>query len=76
MKRVLKAFVIVSLMFLSACAWTQPTLVATETEVALCEAWRDSLPSRSRSDTEQTQAEIGVAYDKFLAACPDQTLPF
>lgn len=42
---------------------------ASETERALCEAWRDDLPTRSRGDSWQTQAEIGGAYDAFLAAC-------
>ena len=39
------------------------------TEQALCDVWQDSLPSRSRADTRQTQEEIGRAYDKFEAAC-------
>lgn len=43
----------------------------TATEAALCRAWRDSLPGRSRQDTQQTQAEIGTAYDVQAAACPD-----
>lgn len=47
-----------------------PMTVATETERELCVAWRDSLPTRSREDTEQTQVEIGVAYDVQAAACP------
>lgn len=42
----------------------------TATEAALCRAWRDSLPGRSRQDTAQTQAEIGTAYDVQAAACP------
>lgn len=44
---------------------------ATETEIALCEAWGGSLPSRSRDDTDQTQIEIGIAYADFVSACPD-----
>ena len=51
-------------------AGCSPMTEATETEQALCEAWRDSLPSRSFSDTEKTQSEIGVAYDIQAAACP------
>jgi hypothetical protein len=43
---------------------------ATATERELCIAWRDSLPSRSTRDTEQTQIDIGVAYDVQSAACP------
>ena len=54
---------------LSACVPT--TRGATATEAELCIAWRDSLPTRSRSDTEQTQAEIGAAYDVQAAACPN-----
>lgn len=42
---------------------------AGATEMALCDVWQDSLPSRSRDDTRQTQEEIGLAYDKFEAAC-------
>jgi hypothetical protein len=53
-----------------AVAGCNPMTVATETERELCIAWRDSLPSRSFSDTEQTQAEIGLAYDVQAAACP------
>ncbi len=51
---------------------------ASETEHALCQAWRDDLPTRSRADSPQTQAEIGVAYDAFLAACGPRgyALPF
>ena len=43
---------------------------ATATEAALCQAWGASLPSRSRQDTPQTQAEITQAYADFAAACP------
>jgi len=39
------------------------------TEAALCDAWQQSLPTRSHKDTVQTQAEIGRAYDIFEAAC-------
>lgn len=42
---------------------------AGATEQALCDVWHDSLPSRSRADTPETQAQIGRAYDKFEAAC-------
>jgi len=45
------------------------TNAAGATEQALCDVWQDSLPSRSRADTEQTKAEIGRAYDVFEAAC-------
>lgn len=54
---------------LSACVPTTPAATATEAEI--CRAWRDSLPTRSKSDTDQTQAEIGLAYDVQAAACPN-----
>mgnify|MGYP006447794605 CR=1 FL=1 len=38
-------------------------------EAALCDARQDSLPSRSRDDTDQTIADIGHAYDVFEAVC-------
>ncbi len=53
---------------LGACVPT--TIEATATEAALCDEWAASLPTRSRSDTEQTQAEIGTLYDAFDAVCP------
>ncbi|MEM6727016.1 MAG: hypothetical protein AAF618_00825 [Pseudomonadota bacterium] len=40
-------------------------------QAALCVAWGEALPTRSRSDTAQTQDEIEAAYDAFAAACPD-----
>tara|TARA_R110002073_G_scaffold18564_16_gene68641 strand:+ start:894 stop:1067 length:174 start_codon:yes stop_codon:yes gene_type:complete len=46
---------------------------AGATDAALCRAWGESLPSRSRADTEQTAQEIGAAYADFAAACPDAT---
>jgi hypothetical protein len=30
------------------------------------------MPSRSRSDTERTQGEIGALYDFYEGACDDQ----
>ncbi|WPY95610.1 hypothetical protein T8T21_05665 [Limimaricola variabilis] len=33
------------------------------------------MPTRSRLDTERTRAEIGGAYDAFLAACAGRGLP-
>lgn len=67
--RRLTPFAIVLLMLASAAC--SPTInAATGTERALCEAWRDSLPTRSSSDTAETQAEIGTAYDVQAAACP------
>lgn len=43
---------------------------AGATERALCQVWGESLPTRSRSDTEQTASEIQAAYADFLNACP------
>ncbi len=48
------------------CAMTGP---ATETEAALCDAWRDSLPTRSHADTERTQQEIGRNRAAWRAIC-------
>ena len=56
---------------LTACA--PSTVPAGATDAALCRAWGESLPSRSRADTEQTAQEIGAAYADFAAACPDAT---
>lgn len=53
------------------CTQSQPIPVAIETERELCIQWRDSLPTRSRSDTERTQQEIGYAYDVQALACPE-----
>lgn len=55
----------------SGCATLNPTAEATETERAVCSGWGGSLPSRSRSDTQETRDEIGLAYDVFIAACPE-----
>lgn len=57
---------------LTACQGTRP--LATEggaIETTLCRVWGESLPTRSRHDTAQTQDEIGQAYADFAAACPD-----
>lgn len=50
---------------------TQTTPAVTETEYEVCRAWQNSLPTRSRSDTKQTQDEIGLGYDVFSATFPD-----
>lgn len=46
-----------ALVMLTGCTMT----TGGATEVAICDAWRDSLPTRSHADTEQTQQEIGHA---------------
>lgn len=56
-------------MLLALLAGCTTTTAGIETERAICEAWREALPTRSRSDTAQTQAEIGLLYDVFEAAC-------
>ncbi len=76
MRIVLLICVVELLLLASGCATMIRTSAATETERAACEAWRDSLPSRSRADTQITRVEIGDAYDVFLAACSDHELPF
>jgi hypothetical protein len=53
---------------LTACV--NMTTQATETEKELCRVWGESLPTRSRADTEQTRAEITQAYADFASACP------
>lgn len=67
----LKRFVVASMLLGPVAGCTPTTDVATATEAEICRAWRDSLPSRSSGDTEQTRAEIGVSYDVQAAACPD-----
>lgn len=53
---------------LAACS--QTTTGATgATEIAFCDVWQNSLPSRSRDDTTKTQVDIGHAYDVFEAVC-------
>lgn len=58
---------VAALVMLMGCQTIPPRATATET--ALCDAWQDSLPSRSRSDTAQTQSEIGRAIAVFEAVC-------
>lgn len=69
MAALMKSVAVLTLLAVPGCTWTR-TSEATATEQELCLAWRDSLPTRSRQDTEQTKAEIGRAYDVHAAACP------
>lgn len=62
------AMLLTMLAALPACE--KMTGAATATERELCLAWRDSLPSRSDLDTQQTREEIGLSYDVQAAACP------
>ena len=67
----LPKFAVASMLLVLAGACTPTTGAGIVTEAEICRAWRDSLPSRSSRDTEQTRAEIGVSYDVQAAACPD-----
>ena len=58
-----------ALIVLTSC--TESTqILAGATERELCRSWGESLPTRSRMDTQQTQDEIQMGYAKFEAACP------
>lgn len=54
------------LVMLTGCT-TMPGAGATER--AICDAWEDTLPTRSRADTEQTQDEVGQNRATFAAVC-------
>ncbi len=70
MKNGLRKFVALPTLCASLMACTPATtLVATATEREICIAWGESLPSRSREDTQQTREEIGEAYDTQAAVC-------
>lgn len=56
---------------LTASGCTNTAIQATATERTLCRVWGESLPTRSRKDTTETQKQIGEAYADFAAACPD-----
>ena len=58
-----------ALIVLTGC-FGNTTAPAGATENAMCRAWGESLPTRSRMDTQQTQDEIQIGYAKFEAACP------
>lgn len=65
-----------ALVMLGACASNEMTTPGvTETERALCDIWQESLPTRSKADTQQTRDEIGEAYDDFEAACGRPAFP-
>lgn len=55
-------------MLLTGCVST--TTQGGATEDALCTVWGESLPTRSQSDTAQTQEEIQNGYAVFSLACP------
>jgi hypothetical protein len=64
------ATLLVVLPMLTACQWMKTTPGDTAIE-AICREWGRSLPTRSRQDTEQTQREIGRAYNVYEAVCND-----
>lgn len=45
--------------------------LGSATEATLCRIWGESLPTRSRADTQQTQNEIQAGYVDFELACPE-----
>ena len=61
-----------SAIFLTACGTTTTPAGATETatEAEICRQIGGKLPTRSRSDSEQTKAEIQAQYTAFALACP------
>lgn len=68
MRQILSGASLIAALILSGCSHS--TGGATATENTLCRIWGESLPTRSRTDTAQTQTEIGEAYADFAAACP------
>ena len=66
----LKAFVALSsAICLTGCESTR--VAATATEAEICRQLGGALPTRSRSDTEQTRDEITQLYATYSLACPD-----
>ena len=63
----LKISGVVLVMLTSGCVTTMTQASATEEE--LCRQWQESLPTRSRTDTQQTQDEIQRAYAVQDAVC-------
>lgn len=72
MRRLTQYAIASSAICLSACAGSTVPAIATETatEAELCRQWGASLATRSRRDTEQTQAAIQAGYAAFSLACP------
>lgn len=69
--RTLLTTIIVALS-VAGCAQWQPDVTAVEpVPKTLCELWGEALPTRSRSDTEQTQTEITELYADFTLSCPE-----
>lgn len=72
MNKIVNALMLSVLMLVTACATTNQ---ATETELALCVVWGDSLSTRSKADTQATQDGIGDSYGDFKVQCPKSTWP-
>ena len=68
MPKIFKIACLITALILTACASSRGPDTATER--TLCRVWGESLPTRSRMDTAQTQTEIAAAYADFGAACP------
>ena len=68
MQMILKIACLIAALTLTACSPSRGPGGATER--TLCRVWGESLPTRSRADTAQTQTEIAESYADFVAACP------
>ncbi len=64
MPKLLTFVIVLSAISLTGCTNSTVPVIAIETasERELCRQWGASLPTRSRSDTIQTRAEIQEAY--------------
>lgn len=73
MTRLMPCAIVLSGGFLTACATSTTPAIATETrtEAETCRQLGAHLPTRSRSDTEQTRAEIQALYAAFALICPN-----
>jgi hypothetical protein len=71
MKKPLKYAIASSLIFLTGCVNSTTPAIATETGAEICRQIGGELPTRSRSDTPQTQNEIQRLYAIFSLACPE-----
>ncbi|WP_424974277.1 hypothetical protein [Dinoroseobacter sp. S124A] len=66
---------VAGLMTLGECVMTTPDGATSREAQAVCRELSVKLPTRSRSDTNQTQKEIGELYAAFEAICPGFELP-
>jgi hypothetical protein len=63
----LKLYAVGLILLTSGCGTTMTQAGATE--IAMCAVWEKSLPTRSRSDTKQTQDEVQAALVAYAAVC-------